>query len=51
MHQEYLEAFADKAASDAHILAAWLEGSFVRSTAPLEFTRNHRETKWNDVQS
>ena len=28
MHQEYLDALADKAASDAHILAAWLEGSF-----------------------
>ena len=28
MHQEYLNALADKAASDAHILAVWLEGSF-----------------------
>ena len=33
MHQEYLKAFADKAASDAHILAAWLEGSFAKDTA------------------
>ena len=33
MHQEYLKAFADKAASDVHILAAWLEGSFARGTA------------------
>lgn len=28
MHQEYLNALANKATSDAHILAAWLEGSF-----------------------
>ena len=33
MHQEYLKAFADKAASDSHILAAWLEGSFAKGTA------------------
>ncbi len=33
MHQEYLNALADKAASDAHILAVWLEGSFGRGTA------------------
>lgn len=33
MHQEYLNALADKVASDAHILAAWLEGSFGRGTA------------------
>ena len=25
MHQEYLNALGDKVASDAHILAAWLE--------------------------
>ena len=33
MHQEYLNALADKAASDAHILATWLEGSFGRGAA------------------
>ena len=33
MHQEYLNAFTDKADSDAHILAAWLEGSFGRGAA------------------
>ena len=33
MHQEYLEALADKASIEAHILAAWLEGSFARGTA------------------
>lgn len=33
MHQEYLKAFADKAALDSHILAAWLEGSFAKGTA------------------
>ena len=33
MHQEYLNALADKAASDAHILAVWLEGSFGTGTA------------------
>ena len=33
MHQEYLNAFADKVESDAHILAAWLEGSFGKGTA------------------
>ena len=33
MHQKYLNALADKAASDAHILAAWLEGSFGRGAA------------------
>ena len=33
MHQEYLSALVDKVASDAHILAAWLEGSFGKGTA------------------
>ncbi len=33
MHQEYLNALVDKAASDAHILASWLEGSFGRGAA------------------
>lgn len=33
MHQEYLEAFADKAASDVRVLGAWLEGSFAKGTA------------------
>lgn len=33
MHQEYLNAFADKASSDTHILAAWLEGSLAKRTA------------------
>ena len=33
MYQEYLNAFTDKTDSDAHILAAWLEGSFGRGAA------------------
>ena len=33
MHQEYLNTLADKAASDVHILAAWLAGSFATGTA------------------
>lgn len=33
MHQEYLKAFADKAASDVRVLGAWLEGSFAKDTA------------------
>lgn len=33
MHQEYLNALVDKVASDGHILAVWLEGSFGRGTA------------------
>ena len=33
MHQEYLKAFADKATSDARVLAVWLEGSFAKGTA------------------
>ena len=33
MHQEYLKAFADKAASDVRILGTWLEGSFAKGTA------------------
>ena len=33
MHQEYLKAFADKAASDVRVLGTWLEGSFAKGTA------------------
>ena len=33
MHQKYLSALVDKVTSDAHILAAWLEGSFGKGTA------------------
>lgn len=33
MHQEYLETFADKAASDVRVLGAWIEGSFATGTA------------------
>ena len=33
MHQEYLKAFADKAASDVRVLGTWLEGSFATGTA------------------
>ena len=33
MHQEYLKAFADKAASDGRVLGTWLEGSFAKGTA------------------
>ena len=33
MHQEYLNAFADKADSDGRILAVWLEGSLAKGTA------------------
>lgn len=33
MHQEYLNALANKVDSDGRILAAWLEGSFARGTA------------------
>ena len=33
MHQEYLKAFTDKAASDVRVLGTWLEGSFAKGTA------------------
>lgn len=33
MHQEYLNAFADKADSDGRILAVWLEGSLAKGAA------------------
>lgn len=33
MHQEYLETFAGKAASDVRVLGAWIEGSFATGTA------------------
>ena len=33
MHQEYLKAFADKAASDVRVLGTWIEGSFAKGTA------------------
>lgn len=33
MHQEYLKAFADKAASDVRVLGTWLEGSFATGAA------------------
>ena len=33
MHQEYLKAFADKAASDVRVLGTWIEGSFATGTA------------------
>ena len=33
MHQEYLKAFADKAALDTRVLGTWIEGSFATGTA------------------
>ena len=33
MHQEYLKAFVDKAASDVRVLGTWIEGSFAKGTA------------------
>ena len=66
MHQEYLKAFADKAASDVRVLGTWLEGSFATGTADRysdidlhllvaeenKETFQHRLESWlSDIQS
>ena len=59
MHQEYLKAFADKAASDARVLGTWLEGSFAKGTADrysdidihLLVAEEHKETFQHELES
>ena len=59
MHQEYLKAFTDKAASDVRVLGTWLEGSFAKGTADrysdidihLLITEENKETFQDGLES